>query len=136
MNRSIGYWLRNKLYVNVTNRTTSIATPLSLRGPSFIMPKESGFHPLPDGYEPSVDEMVKVIDEAYEQGKINVDSMKSEEVTFAGLGEPLLRLDDLAETARMIKSMRHGVPLRIKTNGLILSKESATVSVFHCLGHC
>ncbi len=92
--KPISYWLRNKLYLNVTNRNTTIASTMSLRGPSFFMPKESGFQLLPDGYEPSVEEMVNAVDQAFEEGKIEVDSMRSEEVTFAGVGEPLLRLDD------------------------------------------
>ena len=40
-------------------------------------------------------------------------------VTFAGLGEPLLRLGDICESVRSIREVRHGVPFRIKTNGLV-----------------
>lgn len=37
---------------------------------------------------------------------------------FAGYGEPLLRLDTLRETVRLVRKTRHGIPWRINTNGL------------------
>lgn len=39
-------------------------------------------------------------------------------VCFAGYGEPLLRLETLRETVRLVRETRHGVPWRINTNGL------------------
>jgi pyruvate-formate lyase-activating enzyme len=39
-------------------------------------------------------------------------------VCFAGFGEPLLRLDTLRETVRLVRETRHGIPWRINTNGL------------------
>jgi pyruvate-formate lyase-activating enzyme len=39
-------------------------------------------------------------------------------VCFAGYGEPLLRLDTLRETVRLVRETRHGIPWRINTNGL------------------
>ena len=39
-------------------------------------------------------------------------------VCFAGWGEPLLRLDTVSETVRMVRETRHGIPWRINTNGL------------------
>jgi TatD family-associated radical SAM protein len=50
-----------------------------------------------------------------------VSSTESDEVTFAGQGEPLLRYDTICEAAVLIKMKRHGVPLRLKTNGLVTS---------------
>jgi MoaA/NifB/PqqE/SkfB family radical SAM enzyme len=57
--------------------------------------------------------------------------MESEEITFAGMGEPLLRLNTLSNAAILIKDKRHGVPLRVKTNGLILAKDSSKVMAFY-----
>ena len=34
---------------------------------------------------------------------------------FAGYGEPLLRLDTLRETVRLVRETRHGIPWRINT---------------------
>eukprot|EP01036_Dinobryon_divergens_P034204 gene34204-44187_t len=96
------------------------AEETSEKGPSFIMPSDSLFKPL--FREPTAHEVVEEIDNAFNSGKIHITSMNSDEITFAGLGEPLLRLDTLADAAKLIKQKRHGVPLRLKTNGLVPSK--------------
>jgi len=54
--------------------------------------------------------------------------MDSDEITFAGVGEPLLRMGVLTEAAMLIKEKRHGAQLRVKTNGLILSKDCDQVA--------
>eukprot|EP01034_Spumella_vulgaris_P029472 gene29472-36533_t len=50
--------------------------------------------------------------------------MESEEITFAGHGEPLLRFNLICESAEAIKDQRHGVPLKIadglKSSGIDL----------------
>ena len=38
-------------------------------------------------------------------------------ITFAGLGDPLLRSDFLFESIEEIKVRRHGIPIRVHTNG-------------------
>lgn len=125
--RGVSYWLRNKLYLSVTNRTTCIATPL-LRGPSFSLPPDSGFELLPNGYEPSSDDLVKVVEDAFSVGQIGVDSMSSDDITFAGFGEPLLRLDCIEEVVRTVRDRRHGTRFRVKTNGLIKPADSEVVA--------
>jgi hypothetical protein len=119
--KGLAYWLNNRLYLSVTNRLNSVS-PLALRGPSFVMPASSGFVPLAS--EPSAEDIVHAIDQAFDEGKIGISSMGSEEITFAGLGEPLLRSDVLLESALLIKEKRHGVQLRIRTNGLIMSSQT------------
>ena len=126
MQRQIGYWLKGKLYLSVTAQKWSKNALIDLRGPSFQMPKDSGFRRT--DYEPSVEEMVNEVENAFEKGLIEVDSMKSDEITFAGAGEPLIRLDDITEAATIIKESRHGVPLRVMTSGLILSKNAFDVA--------
>ena len=126
--KGVSYWLRNKLYLSLTNRTVSAATPLSLRGPSFVMPKESDFAPLPEGFEPTAASLVEVVEQSFAEGRINVDSMRSDEVSFAGLGEPLLRLDCIEEVVRAVRESRHGARFRVKTSGLVLSRDAAEVS--------
>ena len=126
--KGISYWLRNKLYISLTNECNSLS-PIALRGPSFIMPPSSGFVPLIENKEPTPLEIAAVVDDAFENDKIFVSSMESDEITFAGVGEPLLRYNVLLDSANLIKTKRHGVPLRLKTNGLINSNECVKVHV-------
>mmetsp|Transcript_10718 Transcript_10718/g.27072 ORF Transcript_10718/g.27072 Transcript_10718/m.27072 type:complete len:221 (+) Transcript_10718:228-890(+) len=120
----LAYWLGTRLYVAVTNRCN--ATPLIVaRGPSFALPADSGFAKLESDEpadEPTPQEIFEVVDSAYESdGRKRVIGMGEDDtgVTFAGYGEPLLRLDTVIESATLIRERRHGVPLRLKTNGLV-----------------
>jgi len=122
--KGLTYWLRNKMYVALTNECNSLS-PLALRGPSFVMPPESKFQSLER--EPTPVEIFAAVEKAFDDGKINVSSMNSDEVTFAGIGEPLLRLDALVESSKLIKLKRHGLPLRLKTNGLVSAKHGSQV---------
>jgi TatD family-associated radical SAM protein len=75
--------------------------------------------------EPTSDTLLHAVDQAFENGQIAVSDMDSAPITFAGYGEPLLRPDLLCNTAQLIKERRHGVPLRVKTLGLV-SMDKAT----------
>ena len=44
---------------------------------------------------------------------------------FGGSGDPLLRVDDVCSAAKIIKEIRHGVPLRINTTGVSVSQDVA-----------
>jgi pyruvate-formate lyase-activating enzyme len=90
------------------------------------MPPSANFSLL--HFEPDAEMINEAVNDAFEASKITVTSMESEEITFAGFGEPLLRADVIKDAAKLIKLNRHGVSLRIKTNGLIQSKECASVS--------
>lgn len=125
--KGISYFLNGRLYLALTNQCNS-NTFLSLRGPSFKMPIESNFHPLNYNFEPNEIDIFNIVNEAFDNNKINVSSMDSDEITFAGLGEPLLKLNVLTESAKLIIEKRHGVRLRVKTNGLIISKECSKVN--------
>ncbi len=127
MNKGISYCLRNKLYLSLTNSCNS-NTFLQLRGPSFQMPSSSQFRLLEEGFEPTAMDLFLAVDRAFDGGMIGVSSMDSDEITFAGLGEPLLRLEVLTECASLITEKRHGARLRVKTNGLILSSDSSVVA--------
>lgn len=124
--KGLSYWVRNNMYIALTNECNS-ASPIALRGPSFKMSESSGFTPLIT--EPSPEDVFNEVNTAFENNKISVDSMKSEPITFAGLGEPLLRKEVLFESSRLIKLHRHGVPLRLKTNGLVPSNQSLEVGL-------
>jgi hypothetical protein len=122
------YWLSGKLYLNVTNRLVC-KSPLVLRGPSFQMPTSSGFAHLRDGFEPSAEEIFHEVDSLVSAGKVNVDSMRADPVTFAGDGEPLLRLNTICDAAGLIKESRHGLPLRLRTSGLVRASDVEDVSL-------
>ena len=122
--KGLSYFVRNNMYIALTNECNSVS-PIALRGPSFKMSESSGFTPLIT--EPSAEDVFNEVNLAFENNKISIDSMKSDPITFAGLGEPLLRKDVLFESSKLIKLQRHGVPLRLKTNGLILSHQSLEV---------
>ena len=71
----LSYTLGRTLYVALTNRCNSV--PLfSTRGPGFQMPAASGFAPLPDGVEPSAEQVAEAVAAA-----ADVDA-----VCFAGVG--------------------------------------------------
>jgi len=50
-------------------------------------------------------------------------------VVFAGLGDPLLRLDTLLEAAEGIRDVVPGVALRVSTNGLVPAAAAQEVAV-------
>lgn len=120
------YWLSEQLYLNVTNRLVCKA-PIALRGPKFQMPSSSGFSQLPIGFEPNAEQIFNEVDRLVNEGKVKVESMRADAVTFAGNGEPLLCLNEITDAARLIKEARHGLPLRIRTSGLVLAKDAETV---------
>ncbi len=120
----LSYWLGTKLYVSLTDRVTlsGTSTLLSLRGPGFKMPAESCFQPLGAHPEPSAEEIAAVVDSAYASDPRKIVGGMGEEdtgVTFAGLGEPLLRWQELSEASALILERRHGIPLRVKTSGIL-----------------
>ena len=108
------------LYLALTNVSNS-KTLLSIRGPSFVPPPD--FESLEDGTagEPAAPELAAIVQRFYEEGYADVSDMGDNDsgVTFAGLGEPLLRLEVLLDTVQLVKETNHGVPFRVVTNGLV-----------------
>jgi GTP 3',8-cyclase len=120
--RGLTYWLKGNMYISLTNSLNS-ASRIALRGPSFVMPANSGFQMLESNFEPDADCVFNAVDGAFENGKISISSMDAEPITFAGYGEPLLRYAVIRDAAVMIKDKRHGVSLRVKTSGLVKCDE-------------
>lgn len=114
------------LYCNLCNEKNASAM-VDLRGPGFRMPEGSKFsklvHPQHNEMnkedEPTSQDYADMINKYYEED-ITINGMGEGDsgVVFAGYGEPLLRLEKLMQIARIVKCSRHGVPLRIMTNGL------------------
>jgi len=115
----VAYTLRGGLYVSLTNASPSLSL-LASRGPAFAMPADSGYCALPEGEaaEPAAKEVAELVDEAY--GDFEVVGMGENDlgVRFAGLGDPLLRIETLLETVRLVKERRHGVGFAVSTSGL------------------
>ena len=132
------YWLKNALYVGLTNRTRGLSLVAS-RGPGFAMPAASGFAPL--AAEPSVDDVVAAIYDAYDRDErkkaLGQDVGRTRRadggatdpgVAFAGLGDPLLRWPDVAEITRRVRE-HHEVPISLYTNGLLPPDAPAAAEV-------
>jgi TatD family-associated radical SAM protein len=137
MIKGLSYWLRGNLYIGVTNKVNTISA-VAVRGPGFVMPKSSEFSklymedqlysPKPIEIDATPQMIFNVVDEAFNDGKIAVDSMDAAPITFAGYGEPLLGLDTMCDAAGLIKESRHGVRLRVKTNGLVATADCCNVA--------
>jgi TatD DNase family protein len=97
---TIGYMIRDSLYLNITNRCSNHCT---------FCPKFDEFtvkgHELRLSHEPNFAEVMAAVDAA--EGFV--------EVVFCGYGEPLIRLDLVKEVATELK--RRGHKVRINTDG-------------------
>eukprot|EP00051_Salpingoeca_urceolata_P017252 m.233556 g.233556 ORF g.233556 m.233556 type:complete len:299 (-) comp18902_c1_seq8:2837-3733(-) len=124
--QGVSYTLGGRLYLALTNKSNARRL-IDTRGPGFAMPADSHFAPLDDP-EPEPAELAAIVSAAYEDSEIGGMGESDTGVTFAGLGEPLLRLDRLVETIALVKEHRHGVPFRVVTNGLFGTEEAAQVA--------
>lgn len=97
----VAYRIRNSLYLNITNRCTNACTFCAKRGDFHV---KGHYLKLPA--EPTVGEVLAAIG----------DPTAFEEVVFCGFGEPLLRLADVKEIARVVKG--RGGRVRVNTDGL------------------
>jgi len=113
--KGLTYTIADRLYVSLTNNVqANVRTLMQTRGPSFAFSLEKVSR------EPSVEEVCRVIDEYYNsEGKIVVGMGENDEgITFAGVGEPLLRVSELEEIVDKVRQKRHGAVMRLITNGV------------------
>ena len=112
--KGLTYTIADKLYVSLTNECQKnlVKTLMETRGPQFkfSLPKLER--------NPSVEEVCVAIDAHYSRAKIVGMGENDSGVTFAGIGDPLTRLDALEHIVHKIREKRHGVVLRVMTNGL------------------
>ncbi len=92
---------------------------LAANGPGFEFPPGTGFEPLPQGYEPSAVEAAEAALAAIDAVNTDCDSSTSREVVYAGLGEPLLRLETLCDVVQLLKKSHQVDAQRLNTNGLL-----------------
>lgn len=122
----VGSWyiVRNSLYISLTNQSNS-TTLIASRGPSFKMPPS--FQPLPvTGVEPDAHQLAQLIVHSSTAARAEAEAnaarggKEGQEVivTFAGMGEPLLRAEVLMETVTRVRATGHKVKFRVVTNGL------------------
>jgi len=98
------YWLRNNLYLNITNRCPNNCYFCFRKFKDGIQ----GFN-LKLRKEPSPNEVIQKLQEV-------INRKNWREVVFCGFGEPLERLDCVLEVTRWIKKYS-GRIVRIDTNG-------------------
>ena len=99
------YPIRNSLYVNITNLCCCKCV-FCIRN---ITDSVGGSDSLWLDHEPTMDELKQELE------KFNLDDY--EEVVFCGYGEPLMRINEVVEFAKYIKSKKN-IKTRINTNGL------------------
>jgi hypothetical protein len=107
--KGVAYTVGRGLYLALTDKTNS-RTVFASRGPGFAMSRESNFSPLGEGAaEPSATELAAVVDRAYDGADIIGMGENDPGVTFAGLGEPLLRVETLVETVATVRERRRAL---------------------------
>ena len=116
---SITYTFAGVVYLSLTNRSTAGLTMLAANGPGFEFPPGTGFEPLPQGYEPSAAEAAKAALAAIDTTNADCDSSTPREVVYAGLGEPLLRLETLCDVVQLLSKSHQVDAQRLNTNGLL-----------------
>lgn len=123
------YVVRGAPYLSLTNECNCGISLLKSRGPSFSMPPTTGFSPLIHSAEPTSAELSAIVKEIYRDPDADRGSMGETDpgVVFAGYGEPLLRVDTLLDTVKLVKEEQNGVPFRINTNGLFFEDDDDVV---------
>ena len=82
------------LRIHLTNECNA-ASFISTRGPGFRLPASQKFNPLPNGFGPSVDNIVEAVEKAYEEGQKAPNDIVFDNI----LGEPTLKMQNLLEAA-------------------------------------
>jgi len=82
-----------------------------------------GFVPLVEGEpEPTPEQLARIVCDSYaaaEEGAAGSMGEHDKGVVFAGLGDPLLRVEALLETVALVASRQNGLAFRVNTNGLV-----------------
>jgi len=72
--------------------------------------------------EPTAEELAGIVEDVYQDSEIDRGSMGEADpgVVFAGMGEPLLRLDTLLETVAIVGEKQNAIPFRVNTSGVLV----------------
>lgn len=126
---NITYCMFGNVYVALTNASNCGLTMLAANGPRFAFPEGTNFKRLsPDDFEPTGHEAADAAIRACQH--LDREEQKTNptprQIVFAGLGEPLLRLEEMCTAIRILKARRDFVTsIRLNTNGLIQEKTLA-----------
>ena len=105
MTNNYVYELEGKLYINLTNLCTNDCV-FCIRS---IKDDVVGANLFLDSENLDVEEVKKQLD--------NIKPQNYKEIVFCGYGEPILKLEELKETAKYIKEKYPHLKTRINTNG-------------------
>lgn len=103
MSNTLAYLLDGKIYINLTNRCTNSCIFCLRNDKDDVCGKNMWL----DSENFTAQDVIEQIEEL----------PLSQEITFCGYGEPLLKLDILKEVAEYIKEKHPDIKLRINTNG-------------------
>ena len=103
MSNTLAYLLDGKIYINLTNRCTNSCIFFFFYDKDDVCGKNMWL----DSENFTAQDVIEQIEEL----------PLSQEITFCGYGEPLLKLDILKEVAEYIKEKHPDIKLRINTNG-------------------
>lgn len=119
------------MYCSLTDTVLAKHSLLSSRGPAFQMPANSGFKKLGENNEPDVQQVLEALEIAYQNGYETDTNYATEDdlngITFAGAGDPLVRLNALCDICSTFKKQRHGVPITVSTLALVPASDSKEV---------
>ena len=102
---TILYDYEDSLYVNLTNKCPCACVFCIRKETDHVVNSDS----LWLDHEPTVEEVKKEFK--------NFDLNKYEEIVFCGYGEPLVRINEVVEVAKYIRSISN-IKIRVNTNGL------------------
>ncbi len=105
MSNNYVYLLEDKIYINLTNLCTNNCV-FCIRA---IKDDVVGANLFLDSENLNVEEVKKQLD--------SFDPDKYKEIVFCGYGEPVLKLEELKQTAKYIKEKYPHIKTRINTNG-------------------
>ena len=103
MSNTLAYLLDGKIYINLTNRCTNSCIFCLRNDKDDVCGKNMWL----DSENFTAQDVINQIEQL----------PLSQEITFCGYGEPLLKLDILKEVAKYIKEKHPEIKLRINTNG-------------------
>ena len=110
MSNILVYTLKNKIYINLTNRCTNDCIFCLRKDKDDVCGQKLWLDSEDFGAEDVIEQFNKILQSFAHGGYKN-------EVVFCGYGEPLLKLDILKTVAKYIKDNYPQTKIRINTNG-------------------
>lgn len=106
MSNVLVYTLDGKIYINLTNRCTNNCIFCLRNDKADVC-----------GQQLWLDDENSTAEDVIEQFERIYSTTPSKEVIFCGYGEPMMKLEELKETAKYIKTKYPDTKIRINTNG-------------------